>query len=67
MYEVLLFLVLVDGVVPSRLKHEILYKVEDGHSVAHWRKQACSIWVEEQVPPAIDRAKQVGELAQVSI
>ena len=43
-------------------RQHILHEVEDGHSVAHWRQQTCSIWREEQTTSAVDSAQKIREL-----
>ena len=40
----------------------VVYEVEDGDTVAHWREQAVAIFGEDKVAFAIDGAEQVGEL-----
>ena len=40
----------------------VVYEVEDGDTVAHWREQAVAIFGEDEVAFAIDGAEQVREL-----
>lgn len=40
----------------------VVYEVEDGDTVAHWREQAVAIFGEDKVAFAIDCAEQIREL-----
>jgi len=40
----------------------VVYKIEDGDTVAYWRQKAVAIFGEDEVAFAIDGAEQVREL-----
>lgn len=39
----------------------ILNKVEDRHAVPYWRVEMRAIGIEEEIAPAVDCSKKIGE------